>query len=250
VKFRCAYCQQEFGPEPSAECPHCHKTMMLPDAVTQTGRRDRERAKDKIRRDAERQRRELFVPDAKFGRKPTAVLFAMMALIVIGGLLVKQTDRSKESAQAHASRMFSAARNVDVLKVALERFRRDCGRYPTAEEGLEALVHTEGVKGWKRYVVWVGPDPWGRPYQYALTGGVARVFSCGPDGARRTGDDILPKEPSLETINRDLQVDRVVIPGVTDVETNRVPDEDDGKAGETPVESIPVRILLKPPRSK
>jgi general secretion pathway protein G len=68
-------------------------------------------------------------------------------------------------------------------------FRTDVGRFPTAGEGLKALVEAPaGAEGW------VGPylrktkglnDPWGRPLIYAAPaqeGGEATVTSLGADG--------------------------------------------------------------------
>jgi general secretion pathway protein G len=36
----------------------------------------------------------------------------------------------------------------------------------------------------------VGPDPWGRPYEYKVTGSTFEIRSLGPDGQSNTEDDI------------------------------------------------------------
>jgi general secretion pathway protein G len=75
---------------------------------------------------------------------------------------------------------------------ALKLYRLDNGRYPTSEQGLEALIAkpaTEPIPGnWKQggYLERnsVPKDPWGKPYLYLNPGvrGEIDVFSHGRDG--------------------------------------------------------------------
>ncbi|MES6459362.1 type II secretion system protein GspG, partial [Cutibacterium acnes] len=65
-------------------------------------------------------------------------------------------------------------------------FKLDVGRYPTTDEGLDALVKApSGVRGWNGpYVKGDIPlDPWGRPYRYTLQNGKLEIVSLGADGA-------------------------------------------------------------------
>ena len=83
------------------------------------------------------------------------------------------------------SRTQTAKVQVQAIDAALDLFQTDVGRYPTAQEGLTALVvKPETVPDWK------GPylkkasgltDPWGVPYHYRQPGqhGEADVFSYG-----------------------------------------------------------------------
>ncbi len=75
------------------------------------------------------------------------------------------------------------------IAAALQLYRLDAGRYPTAEEGLTALVKAPASAA-----LWNGPylpdesaitDPWGKPYQMKAPGehGEVDVFSYGADGA-------------------------------------------------------------------
>lgn len=77
---------------------------------------------------------------------------------------------------------------IQTLGNALDLFRLDMQRYPTQEEGLEALV--EAPPGDPQ---WNGPylkqnklplDPWGHPYRYRFPGqhGDYDLYSLGPDG--------------------------------------------------------------------
>ena len=81
----------------------------------------------------------------------------------------------------------TAAVQIADLDKSLELFKLDVGRYPTTEEGLQAL--NEPPADSPR---WAGPylkkgvpaDPWGRPYQYVHPGerGEFDLFSFGRDG--------------------------------------------------------------------
>jgi general secretion pathway protein G len=57
---------------------------------------------------------------------------------------------------------------------ALKLYRLDNQRYPSAEQGLQALVAqpTTGPAplNWKPYIDKLPNDPWGKPYQYMNPG--------------------------------------------------------------------------------
>ena len=73
---------------------------------------------------------------------------------------------------------------------ALKLYRLDSKRYPTTEQGLQALVARPSQapvpENWKAggYVEKLPLDPWGKPYQYLYPGlhGEIDVFSYGADG--------------------------------------------------------------------
>lgn len=88
-----------------------------------------------------------------------------------------------------SSRSQTAKVQVENINAALELYRLDAGRYPTAQEGLNALVTAPATApGWN------GPylqkaaaltDPWGAPYAYRIPGrrGEVDVFTLGSDKA-------------------------------------------------------------------
>jgi general secretion pathway protein G len=90
-----------------------------------------------------------------------------------------------------SSRVQTAQLQVDNIAAALDLFQVDMTRFPSAEEGLQALItQPEGAPKWR------GPylkkataltDPWGVPYHYRIPGehGDADVFSYG--GGRTDG---------------------------------------------------------------
>ena len=81
----------------------------------------------------------------------------------------------------------TAALQISDLEKTLEIFKLDVGRFPTTEEGLNALVTKPGsVSGWNGPYIKGGlpSDPWGKPYAFtspAANGGV-EILTFGADG--------------------------------------------------------------------
>ena len=95
-----------------------------------------------------------------------------------------------------AARRAAAYTDMANLDTALEEYHADTGQFPTAAEGLNALVTAPaGVGGWEGpYLSSLKKDPWGRPYLYR-TGAAAgnrpyRLLSAGQDGNPGTEDDV------------------------------------------------------------
>ena len=103
-----------------------------------------------------------------------------------------------ERAKPTAERAKPAAARADIiqLRVALDVFEVDMGRYPTTQEGLSALLAPPpGSKNWKGpYLKGAAKDPWGHPYVYRCPGthnpNGFDLHSFGPDGKEGGGDDI------------------------------------------------------------
>jgi general secretion pathway protein G len=96
------------------------------------------------------------------------------------------------------ARIMAARQDISTLMQSLKLYRLDNQRYPTTEQGLQALVSkpTSGpaANGWKQggYIDKLPKDPWGNPYQYLSPGlrGEVDVFSLGADGQPGgTGND-------------------------------------------------------------
>lgn len=111
------------------------------------------------------------------------LMVVMVIIGVLAALIVPNVLDRADDARSTAAR-------TDVTNVmqALKLYRLDNQRYPTAEQGLQALVvkPTAGpVPGnWKPYLEKLPNDPWGRPYQYLNPGikGEIDVMSFGADG--------------------------------------------------------------------
>ena len=121
-------------------------------------------------------------------------LLELLVVIVIIGLLAGYVA-PRYFSQVGRSEIQVARAQIDSLEKALDQYRLDLRRYPSAEEGLEALVAQPGsVKGWNGpYLKKAVPnDPWGRPFVYRVPGekGEFELASLGRDGKPGgTGDD-------------------------------------------------------------
>ncbi|GAB3375860.1 type II secretion system major pseudopilin GspG [Azotobacter armeniacus] len=116
-------------------------------------------------------------------------LLEIMVVLVILGLLVALVAPNVLQNQDKAM-VEKAKADVALLEQALDMYKLDNFKYPTTEQGLEALV-TKPETGPipKRYssngyIKRLPNDPWGNPYQY-LQPGVKKafdVYSWGADG--------------------------------------------------------------------
>lgn len=109
------------------------------------------------------------------------VVLAILTLLagLVGPKVLNQLGGAKSK---------TTAVQIADLDKSLELFKLDVGRYPSTEEGLQALVQKPGSVS-----TWAGPylkggvpkDPWGNPYKYANPGpsGGIEILSLGSDGA-------------------------------------------------------------------
>jgi general secretion pathway protein G len=149
----------------------------------------------------QRRRRARCVPAADYNRLMTNrrylpyrprggfTLIEIMVVIVILGILAalvvpRVLDRPDEA------RAIAAKNDIATISQALKLYRLDNQRYPSAEQGLAALVAKPSLPpippNWKPngYLERLPKDPWGYPYQYVNPGlrGEIDVFSLGADG--------------------------------------------------------------------
>jgi general secretion pathway protein G len=116
-------------------------------------------------------------------------LIELMVVLVILGVLAaliapKLMDRPDEA------RVIAARQDIAALSQALKLYRLDNMRYPSTEQGLQALVKKPAIEplpsNWKGsgYLERLPQDPWGHPYQYLQPGrqGEIDVYSLGADG--------------------------------------------------------------------
>jgi general secretion pathway protein G len=116
-------------------------------------------------------------------------LIEIMVVVVILGLLaaivapnvIGQLDRATVS---------KAKQDIRAYETALNLFRLDNFRYPTTEQGLQALVvqpNDPTIRNWKPggYISGIRKDPWGNDYQYVNPGQHGKeydLFTLGADG--------------------------------------------------------------------
>lgn len=114
-------------------------------------------------------------------------LLELLVVIVIIGLLAAYVG-PKYFSQLGKSEVTIAKAQIEAFEKSLDTFRLDVGRYPTTEEGMNALMVAPPALAAK----WNGPylkkgipqDPWGHPYIYRAPGAKAEyeIVSTGKDG--------------------------------------------------------------------
>ena len=107
------------------------------------------------------------------------VVLAILALL--GGLVGPKVLDYLGKAKSR-----TAIVQIAELEKTLDNFKLDVGRYPTTEEGLDALViRFFSANLWTGpYIKEVPKDPWNNPYKYANpgAGGGVEILSLGADG--------------------------------------------------------------------
>ena len=111
-------------------------------------------------------------------------LLVVIAIIgVLAALIVPNMLDRADDARAAAARA-----DVNNLMQALKLYKLDNLRYPSNDQGLQALVAKPSAgaipPNWRPYLDKLPSDPWGHPYQYANPGlkGEIDVYSFGADG--------------------------------------------------------------------
>ena len=112
-------------------------------------------------------------------------LIEIMVVVVIIGILAALSERRLMDGPGE-ERVVGARQDIPALMQALKLFKLDNGRYPSAEQGLQALVKPpqgSGALPVTPYLDRLPNDPWGHPYQYQVPGthGDIDVFSLGAD---------------------------------------------------------------------
>jgi general secretion pathway protein G len=118
-------------------------------------------------------------------RRNGFTLIELLIVMIILGLLAALVA-PKMFQKVGSSKQKAAKAQIAMLGTALDAFRLDVGRYPTREEGLDALRRSPGLSHWDGpYLPKDVPlDPWGNRYVYASPGehGDYDLFSYGADG--------------------------------------------------------------------
>jgi general secretion pathway protein G len=113
------------------------------------------------------------------------IMVVVVILAILGTLVVPQLLSRVDDA-----RIAKAKNDLRLYESALDLYRMDNFRYPTTDQGLDALVHRPAdpnLKNWRPdgYVKNLVNDPWNRPYVYVSpgTGGAPYdLYTLGADG--------------------------------------------------------------------
>lgn len=117
-------------------------------------------------------------------------LLEVMVVVVILGILATLVV-PKIISRPDEARVIAAKQDIATVMQALKLYRLDNQRYPTTEQGLQALAArpagAPAPLNWKAggYLERLPKDPWGNFYQYLNPGvhGEIDIFSFGADGA-------------------------------------------------------------------
>ena len=111
------------------------------------------------------------------------VMVVVVILAVLAALVVPRVVGRTDEA-----RVVAAKQDIASIMQSLKLYRIDNSRYPTNDQGLEALVTRPATEpqpiNWKSYLDKLPKDPWGRTYLYLSPGVHSEidVFSLGADG--------------------------------------------------------------------
>lgn len=142
----------------------------------------------------------LTLPDCRSRRRQRAMtLIELLVVLVILGLVASLAGPQVMSYLGGA-RHDTARQQITLFEGVLDAYKLDNGRYPSSQEGLEALINPPpGSAGWRGPYLKknaVPKDPWGNDYRYMAPGERGRPYDILSFGA--------DAKPGGEGDNRDV----------------------------------------------
>lgn len=142
------------------------------------------------------------------------VLLVIVIILMLAGALVVFVLPQQEGAEKNTTRLM-----LQQVESALDTYRLNMGRYPTDEQGLDALMTKPTFENERLAEKWSGPylkpgtsleDAWGNKLRYEVadtsleagTGAATpryKLYSVGPDGQPDTADDIKAREEATDS---------------------------------------------------
>jgi general secretion pathway protein G len=143
------------------------------------------------------------------------VLLVIVIILMLAGALVVFVLPQQEGAEKNTTKLM-----LQNVETALDTYRLNMGRYPTTEQGLDALITKPTFENEKQGEKWNGPylkpgtkleDPWGNKIRYEVADATIaddtasknapryKLFSVGPDGQPDTTDDIKAHADSTDS---------------------------------------------------
>ncbi|AIY64484.1 type II secretion system major pseudopilin GspG [Pseudoalteromonas piratica] len=125
-----------------------------------------------------------------------SLLEIMVVLVIIG--MIMAIVAPNIMGQQEEAKIDKARIDISALEDAMNMYKLRNNRYPTTEQGLEALVEETTIEPLPKrfpeggFIEKLPVDPWESPYQLVSPGEFSKVdiFSMGPDGVAGTEDDI------------------------------------------------------------
>lgn len=119
------------------------------------------------------------------------IIIVVTILAILAGLIIPRYVGRVEEAK-----ITKTVVQIRELMKALELYRLDNGKYPSTEQGLQALVEQPTSEPqplkWRQYMDKIPKDAWNNDYIYLCPGthGALDIISIGPDG-KEGEDDIM-----------------------------------------------------------
>ncbi len=136
-----------------------------------------------------------FGDSLKAGMSLIEIIIVVALMGTLMAYLVRNLIGQQEEAKKDQTKL-----GMGVLEQSLQLYRVHNGRYPTTEQGLDAMIAAPSdAKTWR------GPyteanklnDPWNNKFQYESDGRNFKIISGGPDGTVGNADDIVyPEQPA------------------------------------------------------
>lgn len=114
-------------------------------------------------------------------------LIEVMVVVVILGILAAVIV-PKIMSRPEQARIVRVKQDILAIQSALDLYKLDNSRYPTTEQGLQALITRPTTapipRNWKSdgYLQDLPMDPWGEAYQYINDDERLKIYSFGPKG--------------------------------------------------------------------
>jgi len=115
--------------------------------------------------------------------------FTLLEMVIVLGIIALIMGGAIYAMKgiAQGARPTRAKGDMNSFLSALSLYKINNNRYPTTQEGLQALVSPNGIQK-------IVQDPWDRDYIYRFPGKLnpsePEIISVGPDGQEGTDDDI------------------------------------------------------------
>jgi general secretion pathway protein G len=131
--------------------------------------------------------------EGRFMSRLFQIFLVAVILVLIWGIVVPHGATSTQA------KSVAAMTEIAEFSTALSMFKADCGRYPSTEEGLAAMIKRPQAVPAAQWphpyldVERIPPDPWDHPYIYKCPGlrktNTFDVYSLGPNG--KGGDEAI-----------------------------------------------------------
>ena len=134
-----------------------------------------------------------------------SLLEVMVVLVIIG--MIMSIVAPNIMGQQEEAQIDKAHLDIQQLEDAMSMYKLKNKKYPTTEQGLEALVNETTIDPVPKrfpeggYISELPEDPWCNPYQLLSPREMGKIdiFSMGPDGEVGTEDDIGNWDPEEQS---------------------------------------------------